>query len=169
MKTLPCLLLSALTLSAATVVMVPNTTGVGGDLMLATNYSVIVANGTTLNQTVAVGVTTFWPLFGGAAATNLTADVTTGTRSLIALPTILTNLYFYSSAAVGSGRTTTLTILTNGVSTGMSAAIAGASATKSTNTASSVSVPAGVEVGVSILTAASSTAVKYSWAVNLLQ
>ncbi len=125
------------------------------------------ASGNTLNQTVAINSTTFWPLFGGAAATNLTSDVSTGTRNLVTLPTVLTNLYFYSSASPGSGKTTTFTILTNGVSTGMTCALTATA--KATNNTSSVTVLAGVEVGVSIATAASSTAVKYSWAVNLLQ
>lgn len=166
MKTLLILLL-ATSLHGAIVVMVPNTTGVGGDLMMVTNYSVIAGNGNTLNQTVAVNTTTFWPLLGNAAVTNQTSDLTIGTRNLITLPTILTNLYFYSSASPGSGKTTTLTILTNGVSTGMTCQLT--ATTKATNNTSSVMVGPGIEVGVSISTASASTAVKYSWAVNLLQ
>ena len=166
MKTLPCLILSSVVAHAATVLVLPNTTGNRG-YDYVTNYSVIAVSGNTLNQTVAVGTTTFWPLMGGAASTNTTSDASVGTRNLLALPTIFTNLYFYASASPGSGKTSTLTVLTNGVSTGFTCQLTATST--ATNRAGSVAVPAGVEVGVSINTAASSTAVKYSWAVNLLQ
>lgn len=166
MKTILLCLLACVVCRAATVVMIPNTTGIGGDLVLATNYSVAAVAGNTLNQTVAVNTITFWPLFGNAAATNTTTDASTGTRNLFTLPTIITNIYFYSSASPGSGKTTVLTILTNGVSTGLTCGLTATA--KATNTAS-VTIPAGVEVGVSITTASASTAVKYSWAVNLLQ
>ncbi len=93
------------------------------NFLITRPLTISTASGNTLNQTVAVSTTTFWPLFGGAATTNLTSDVSTGTRNLVTLPTVLTNLYFYASASPGSGKTTTLTILTNGVSTGMSCAL----------------------------------------------
>jgi len=125
--------------------------------------------GTSGNQIVLPGSTTYWPLYGNGA-TNQILDSSCGTRSILTEPTILTNLYFYMSAPVGTaGRTNTLTIFTNGVSTTMSAQIGGLTQTKATNTLQYLTISAGTEVGIQLIVTPLSIAAKYSWAISLKQ
>ncbi len=125
--------------------------------------------GNTYNQTVAPGTTTFWPLWTQGQTNQLT-DSSSGTRNILTEPTILTNLYFYATFPAGVGKTNILTILTNGISTTMTAKIGGATITKATNTTEYLTILAGTEVGVNITTAPLAVPPsKFSWAVSLKQ
>lgn len=93
----------------------------------------------------------------------ITSDVSGGTRVPILHDCMLTNLLVVASGTLGSGKTATITVLTNGVATSLSTTITGASPLKNTNTTASAFVGQGYEIGVSITTASGSTAAKFAW------
>jgi hypothetical protein len=133
--------------------------------ILTTVYQEFAGN--TAGNTIAAAVTQFYSLTGNSITNALTSDASQLTRTLNARAVSSATIYLKTSAAVGSGKTDTVTLLTNGVSTGVTVTISGASQTSNNGTGTFASLPAGNEIGISIATVASSTAVKWSWAIKL--
>ncbi len=122
---------------------------------------------TTGGAAPSAGSTTYWPLWSVGAA-NTTVDTSATTRNILSENAVLTNLFLYCTFAPGLTRTHTVTMLTNGVSTTMTASISGL-ATKATNRSAYLVIQAGTEIGVSVLTAAGSPSTRFSWSVSLKQ
>jgi len=129
-----------------------------------TSRSSLQFSGNTMNATIAANTTWFTRLSGWP--TNATSDTTLFTREILAATTLFTNFYVKVSAAAGSGKTDTVTLLTNGVSTGFTVTVAGTTQTSGTNAVGSAWAFAGSEIGVSLNVPSAGTASKFSWAVE---
>ena len=102
----------------------------------------------------------------GNGQTNLqTADVSGFTRNLVTRTTVLQNFYGMLTVAPGASRTTTFTVMTNGVASSITFGIS-ASAVTGNDTVHTETIVAGVEVGIRIATVASAAAAKPSWALE---
>jgi hypothetical protein len=93
-----------------------------------------------------------------------TSDASGITRCLIPAGGTLANLYVIASANPGAV-VNTVTIMTNGVSTGITVTLN--NVTSANDTTHTAPVLAGYEVGLKIVQAASSTAVKWGWGFQL--
>ena len=95
--------------------------------------------------------------------TNAAADTSGATRSTIPCDGTLTSLFVTTSASPGAVANT-VTIMTNGVSTGIVATLN--AVTSANDTTHQVAVLAGTEVGVKVVTGAG-TAVRWGWGFQL--
>lgn len=121
--------------------------------------------GNTGNALIAAATTVFYAPNGNSHTNMQGADVATFTRNLVTRSTTLTNLYCKLSAAPGASRDCTIVVMTNGVASNLQTVV---SAANTTGNSGSLSVPiiAGDEFGIRIVTVASATATKISWALE---
>ena len=118
-------------------------------------------SGTSGGLLVPIGATVFLPP-NNSSSNLITSELAGATRCPITRALTLQNLFVVSSPAPGSGKTTTVTIMTNGVASPIVATVS-ATATNANDTTHTVYVPAGTEIGVKIVTSALSTAGKCAW------
>lgn len=135
-----------------------------GHHLIATN-NISSWAGNTGSVLTAAAVTNFYALNGNSVTNVAGTDTTAWTRTLMTRTTTLQNLYILLSAAPGASRTTTVTILTNGVASNLEAT-ATASGTTGNDTTHFVTIAAGTEVGIRIVTVTSATASRISWGVE---
>jgi len=121
-----------------------------------------VWSGTTGGSAPGAGSTIYLPP-GNTFNSLPTTDSSAITRTPVTRTTTLQNLYVVLSAAPGTGKTNTLTVLTNGVASALSVDVAGA-ATTGNDIAHTVSVPAGTEIGVRLMTAIGAPSSRTAWA-----
>lgn len=138
---------------------------ISGNASGLTNVSGGFLSGNTGGIVVPAGVTNYFPV-SNSATNGYTVDSQGSSRTIIPFSGMMTNYYVVSNAAVGSGKTNTLTVLTNGVSTGIIATMGGTSLSNATDLAHGVLVGAGTGVSLQIITASASTAVKYAWGIQ---
>ena len=124
-------------------------TWVNGGTMLLSG----VSNNSTVNNT-----TLYFPLTGGIAG-NAT-DAQAGLRTLVSRAGTVRNLYVVISAALGSGKTGTVTVMKNGVATSLVATLS-VGPVSFNDVTNSFTVVAGDEIGIRVVTTGN---VKFSWA-----
>jgi hypothetical protein len=122
----------------------------GGTMMLTG-----ISNNTSVNNT-----TLYFPI-NGALAGNA-ADLTAGNRTLVSRSGNISNLTVRISAALGAGKTGTVTLMKNGVATLLIATLSVGPLTFTDNT-DAISVVAGDELTIKITTTGN---VKFSWAAD---
>lgn len=123
--------------------------------------------GNTGGALIGANVTAYYAPDGNSATNISTSDLTTQTRNELSQAITSVTLYARTSAAVGSGKTDTITVFTNGVSTGIQVAITGTSQTTGNATGTINSLAAGNEIGLQINTQSASTPVKWSWSLKV--
>lgn len=123
----------------------------GGTMMLSGNSSNTAVNNTTL----------FFPITGGV--TGNAADTQAGTRTLVSRAGTVKNLYVKLSAALGAGKTGTVTVYKNGVATTLLTTLS-VGPTSFNDITNSFTVVAGDEIGIQVATTGN---VKFSWAADL--
>jgi hypothetical protein len=121
--------------------------------------------GNTGNFLIPANVTYFYALNGNSITNVQTSDTTCWTRNLVTRQTTLQNFYVQLSAAPGASRTTTVTVMTNGVASSIVATIT-AGATTGNDTTRTETIAAGTEVGIRIGTVASTVTARASWAIE---
>ncbi len=112
---------------------------------------------------MAAATTVFAPASG--SFTMVTPDASGGTRSVVSRAATIKNLYIVASAANGSAKTNTYTVMKNGTAQTVTCNIV--NVTTCNDTSNSFTVVAGDEIGIKLVTAASSTLVKHSWSMEL--
>lgn len=122
----------------------------GGTMMLSG-----LSNNTAVNNT-----TLYFTIIGGVA--GAASDVQAGLRTLFSRAGTIKNLYVKLSAALGSGKTGTVTVMKNGVATSLVATLS-VGPVSFTDLSNTVSVAAGDEIGIKITTTGN---VKFSWAAD---
>lgn len=127
-----------------------------------TNLPTAAWSGTSGNTALAAA-TTYYFQPQNSSATLPTTDVSAGTRQMVTRTTVLTNLYVIQSAAAGSGKSYTYTVMTNGVASSMVATVTGAVATTANDLTHAVTIVPGVEVGVKVVTDSGATGAKVGW------
>ena len=125
-----------------------------------TNF-IRVWSGTTGGLLLGIGTTTYLPP-NNTSSNLITVEAAGATRCPLTRSTTLQNLYVVVTPAPGSGKTTTVTLMTNGNASAIVASVVG-TATNANDTTHTVSVSAGTEIGVKIVTTASSVAGKAAW------
>lgn len=125
-----------------------------------------MASGNTGDFGVGTSQTIYYSLWN-SKTNQSTSDVSGGTRSLFPYTRVLTNFYIISSGTLGNTQTNRLTVMTNGVATGILADIQGTSITAASDTTHSCTVQAGWEVGIRMVTTSSATVRKFGWALEL--
>ncbi len=123
----------------------------GGNMMLAGASSNAIVNNTTM----------YFPITSSGAGS--TTDSQSGTRSLISRSGTIKNLHILLSAAIGSLKTGSVTVMKNGVATALVATL-DTTNTSFSDTSDVVSVIAGDEIGIKV-TVTSNTS-KFSWSVD---
>ncbi len=121
-----------------------------GTMMLGGN-----SNNTAVNNT-----TQYFMIIG--AGVGAVADVQAGTRSLFSRAGTIKNLYVIISAALGGGKTGTVTVMKNGVATSLVATLS-VGPTSFSDLTHTVSVAAGDEIGIKVTTTGN---VKFSYAAD---
>ena len=121
-----------------------------------------VWSGTTGNALLGLGTTTFLSPNNTSATLSL-SDVAAGTRTPLTRATTLQNLYIVVAPAPGVGKSTVVSITTNGVASSIVATVTG-TATNANDTARAITVPAGTEIGIRITTTSASVAGRVGWA-----
>jgi hypothetical protein len=130
---------------------------------VATNTLSAILGGSTGNQVVPVNTTVYLPL-NNSFTNFFTTDASGGTRMVCPKTTLFTNLYVVASASMGGGKTTTVTLMTNGVASDLVASLT--ATTTGNDTTHGVTVLAGWQVGLKITTQSASTPVKYCWGIE---
>jgi hypothetical protein len=135
------------------------------NFVVAQGYTAVktIWSGTTEGQTVSSGQSVFYPPNNTSPTSNLVDGVGMGTRVPVTETMTLTNLYLIVSAPPGSVCTNTLTIMTNGVASTLTARVIGAAMTATNNITSGVTVLAGTEIGVRLTTSSGATAADWEW------
>lgn len=123
-----------------------------------------VWSGNTGNALVGAGVTCYYAPCGNSFTNILTTDTSAATRNVTTHTVTLSSLYVVMNPAAGSGKTDTATVMTNGIASSIVVNLA--NVTAGSDTTHTETVVAGVEVGIRIVTAASSTASKFSWSLE---
>lgn len=123
--------------------------------------------GNTGGALIGANVTAYYAPDGNSATNVSTSDLTTQTRNELSQAITSITIYARTSLAVGNGKTDTITVFTNGVSTGIQVAITGTSQTTGNATGTIASLAAGNEIGLQISTQSASTPVKWSWSVKV--
>ena len=123
----------------------------GGTAMLSGNSSNTAVNNTTL----------YYPVTGGVAGSA--TDISGGTRNLMSRAGTVKNLYVKLSAALGAGKTGTVTVFKNGVATALKTTLS-VGPTAFNDTSDTFTVAAGDEISIEVTTTGN---VKFSWATDL--
>lgn len=136
---------------------------------VATTLAVVprTMTGNTGGALIGANVTCYYAPSGNSITNIQTSDVSAQTRNELSQSINNITLYVRTSAAVGSGKTDTITVFTNGVSTGIQVAITGTSQTTGNATGTINSLAAGNEIGLQINTQSASTPVKWSWSLKV--
>lgn len=121
-------------------------------------------SGTSGNVTIPAGTYFFPPNNTSSNCVSFTADASAGTRMLVTRGCTVRNFYTIQSAAGGSGKHYTYTVMKNGVATTIVAD--SNNATSASDTTHLAAFAAGDEIGIKLVVDAAATAAKVSWSLE---
>ena len=136
-------------------------TDANGKIQASTAPYVMTIHG-SISSLLAASTTVYLPASGCWCTNMLTSDTSGRTRTVFTRAGTLKNLYVVSSAAASSGKTHTLTIMTNGVASNVVVTLN--NATSGNDTSDTIpNIAGGTEIGMKIVSSSSATASAFEW------